>query len=530
VPIDTSEPLSDGWLLDQLYRKLRKQQKHAEEMYQRFRGDPPMPDLTLTQQQAVQQFMRKARTNFERLIVKAVLDRLKIRGIRTAVDPDEGGDAVAFSAWKRSRGKMWSKEAQKYALSMGIGFVAVGLDSRDRLLVTAEDPRHVAVLTDPADSLRVLASIKLIYDSTSNQDIAYFMRLEQGDDGREIVRQRIAVRSRAVSTPVGGHVWDAQAFDWSVLDETVDGPTLDVMPEWLQETDDRPAMIPFVPFENEDGMAEFEPHIELLDRITQQILQRMTIATIQAFKQRAIKGLPKTDSRTGDEIDYSNVFTAEPGAIWQLPATAEIWESGEVNLQGILLSVRDDIKDLAAVSGTPLYTVTPDVANGTAEGASLQRETLTFKVEDRQDRWELPQEMVAELIFRTAARAKGVDPQVAADHMKRSEPGTIEIMWRPADRPSMSERANAIAQTQNTIPKYIQLTEIWGLDPAQADRAMTMLQEDAAKAAALAQASAPPPAAPQARPTPAPTRAIQPREQGAAPPNGTPVRTSAAGR
>jgi hypothetical protein len=268
VPIDTSEPLSDGWLLDQLYRKLRKQQKHAEEMYQRFRGDPPMPDLTLTQQQAVQQFMRKARTNFERLIVKAVLDRLKIRGIRTAVDPDEGGDAVAFSAWKRSRGKMWSKEAQKYALSMGIGFVAVGLDSRDRLLVTAEDPRHVAVLTDPADSLRVLASIKLIYDSTSNQDIAYFMRLEQGDDGREIVRQRIAVRSRAVSTPVGGHVWDAQAFDWSVLDETVDGPTLDVMPEWLQETDDRPAMIPFVPFENEDGMAEFEPHIELLDRIT----------------------------------------------------------------------------------------------------------------------------------------------------------------------------------------------------------------------------------------------------------------------
>jgi hypothetical protein len=45
-------------------------------------------------------------------------------------------------------------------------------------------------------------------------------------------------------------------------------------------------------FENEDGQAEFEPHIPLLDRITDGLVQRMTIALAQAFKQRAIKGVP----------------------------------------------------------------------------------------------------------------------------------------------------------------------------------------------------------------------------------------------
>jgi hypothetical protein len=154
-----------------------------------------------------------------------------------------------------------------------------------------------------------------------------------------------------------------------------------IEPDWLQETGELEALCPVVVFENEDGLAEFEPHIPLLDRINQQILQRMTIATIQAFKQRAMKGLPKTDPKTGELINYDDVFTADPGAIWNIPASVEIWESGQVDLGPILLAIRDDVKDLAATSGTPLYSITPDAANGSAEGASLQRETLTFKVE-----------------------------------------------------------------------------------------------------------------------------------------------------
>lgn len=472
MAIDVSKPYSDGWWLNTLYMQLRDQQKHAQAMHDRYRGQAPLPPMNPRQAEAVRWFIGKARTNFEKLIVAAVLSRLRIRGIRTAADNDEGGDAEAFKKWKKTRGKTWTKDVHKYALSMGCGYAMVGRHpDTDKLLVTAEDPRQCTVITDPADPLRVIAGMKLIYDPVESQDVVYLFLIDHEDPGRFYMRiaRREAYRSSSGKS-LYGKKFDAEGFTWANLaPPNLDDPKTVVEtyePEWLQASGDRPALCPIVMFENEDGMAEFEPHLEILDRITQQILQRMTIATIQAFKQRAMKGLPKNDPETGDEIDYNEVFLAEPGAIWNIPASVDIWESGAVDLQPILLSIRDDIKDLAAVSGTPLYTVTPDVANGSAEGASLQREQLTFKVEDRQDRWEIQHGMMCELIFR------------ADKDEERSDPESNEIIWAPGDRPSMSERANAIAQTRGTMPRYMQLTEIWGMDPNEADRAMTLLNQD----------------------------------------------------
>jgi hypothetical protein len=481
--LDVDVPFSDGWWLARLYFQLQTQQKHCEKMWQRYIGNPPLPHMNANQRAAVQWFVGKSRTNFERLIVNAMLSRLRIRGLRTAADHDEGGDAEGFKTWKKTRGKLWSREVHKFCATMGRGYVIVGKDSKGQLLVTAEDPRHVTCIVDPSDPYKVVAALKVIYNVALNRDEAYLYLPG---------RVRVAYRQRQAPFVAPLNPYNPMNFDWSVDVFDSEGNLLEQgessEPEWLQETDDREALCPVVPFLNEDGMAEFEPHLELLDRITQQVLQRMTIATIQAFKQRAMKGLPKADPKTGEEIDYDEIFIAEPGAIWNIPASVDIWESGTVDLQPILLSIRDDIKDLAAVSGTPLYTVTPDVANGSAEGASLQRETLTFKVETAMDRYGLGHELVDELIFLTAG------------DKERSDPGSIEVLWGPADRPSWSERANAVAQTKGAMPIYLQLTEIIGLDPAEADAAMTMLKQDATFAAAMTAAAAPRPAAPGAGP------------------------------
>jgi cell division septum initiation protein DivIVA len=54
----------------------------------------------------------------------------------------------------------------------------------------------------------------------------------------------------------------------------------------------------------------------------------------------------------------------------------------------------------------------------------------------------------------------------------------IEVIWAPAESYSMTERASAIAQTKGVISRYQQATEIWGMDPAQADRNMSELTDD----------------------------------------------------
>lgn len=509
MAIDTKAVGSDGWYLEQCWMQLREQKKPAEDLHKRFVGDPPLPGMNPRQKAAVKWFYGKSRTNFERPIVNAVLHRLRIRGIRTPVDDDEGGDPAAYKVWRQSRGKLWSREVTQMALTMRQGFVVVGTHpSTGKLLVTAEDPRHTTVMTDPADPLLVEAGFKMCFDKKTSDDVAYLYRPGT---------VRVARRQRSGGAlPLNAYsLTNMQSFTWDNEGTEIPG---------LGEEHGLEPVAPIVPFVNEDRMAEFEPHIELLDRINHQILQRMTIATIQAFKQRAMKNLPqhypKGHPNEGEKIDYEEIFTADPAAIWNIPQATDIWESGQADLSGILMSIRDDVKDMAAVSGTPLYSINPDVASqGSAEGAALQREGINAKVEDRQNLFETPHQHTASLMFRT----KG--------DFTRADPDEIGIIWAPPDRPSWAEIGSAIAQTKGAIPIYMQLTKIAQFDPDEADRAMTMLTEDAANAAKMAPAAPPAaPAAPGAPPSPpqrgqsgapagggAPVRAIRPSGSPGAP-------------
>jgi hypothetical protein len=458
--IDTSVPYSDGWWLNRLYQQLRVQQKRCDALQRRYEGNSPIPFVSDIQRKAVKWFVEKSRTNFERVIVNAVLSRLRIRGVRTAVASDEAGDADAFSTWRKARGKLFTLDVHKMTLAMSMAYLIVGKDADGNLLVTAEDPRLVTAITDPANPYKVLAALKLFYDDVAQEDVAYLYL-----PGRLQVAKK--PRKRAPGSSDVKFNPAAFAWDTEIVENLADAVSGDI--PWLAEDDGdggTTGMIPVVPFVNEDGMAEFEPFLHGIDRINQQILQRMTIATVQAFKQRAFKGLPKTDPDTGAVIDYDSIFTADPGAVWNVPATVEIWESGQVDFSGILQAIRDDVKDLYATSGTPAYLASPDAANSSAESATLQREQTVFKVETRQDRFEPAHELTMQLIFKTIGDEE------------RAKPGTVEIIWAPVERYSMTERSNAIAQTKGVIPRYQQLTEIWGMDPEQAKRAMSELTDD----------------------------------------------------
>jgi hypothetical protein len=508
VAIDVETPDTPGWWLKRLYLQLNAQRSYCQGMMDRFAGDPPLPYVSDIQRDAVRWFVSQSRTNFERLIVNSVLSRLRIKGIRTKQGPDDRGDADAMLTWRNSRGKLWAHDVHRMTMAMSRAYVIVGKDKNGKLLVTAEDPRMVTAEVDPENPYEVLAALKVFYDHVYDTEKVYLYL--PGKPPMVAERKNINGGSPTPSTSwfqersydwiqgVALPQFDAQQF------EQVETPQ--AATPWLEAHAGLADICCVVPFVNEDGLSEFEPFLPLLDRINQQILQRMTIATIQAFRQRAFKGLPQKDPKTGQTIDYDSVFVADPGAIWNIPASVEIWESGQVDLQPILLAIRDDVRDLAATAGVALYQITPDAANGSAEGASLQRETQNFRVMTHQDRFEESHKRVCELIFRTI----GDD--------ERADPGTIDIMWGAHDAPSMAERASAIAQTTGVISRYQQLTEIWGMDPDEAERNLSELRQDFILDTQFAQAAAPVP--PQAPPLPgtggATAGAVSPQNQAAA--------------
>lgn len=316
-------------------------------------------------------------------------------------------------------------------------------DEPDVPIATAEDPRSVAFEVDPMRPWQPRAGLKIFRDEVLGYDLAYLYRRGRVD---------VAWRKSGHEASASPIQFGAQGWEWA--------------PEEIGPASVPPGLMPLVPFVNLDGVGEFEPHLDLLRRINFMILQRLTIAVLQAFRQRGLKGAPNKDDK-GNLIDYTDIFTADPGAIWLLPPEAEIWESEQVNLSGILESVEADVKQLSAVSRTPMHMMMPDGQNQSAEGASFAREGLVFKVEDRNARDEhgLAQVMSAAYLW-------------LGDEV-RSRPESLYVDWAPPQRSSLAERASALAQAATgEVPWRTRMIEIGEFDPAKVDLMETEREDD----------------------------------------------------
>jgi hypothetical protein len=453
VPIDVRVPESPGWWVARLANKLLKRRPEAEALFQRYEGNPPLPEGAENAKTAYQAFQRKARTNFAELIVEALRERTVLSGFRTAAAGDENGDETAWRLWLSAGAPVEVATVLESTFATGDGYIIVGLDEDGEVLVTGEDPRQVVTEHDPRQQRKVVAALKMFHDDVAALDYAYLYL-----PGRVFV----AAREMKKANPTAQR-FNAQAWEW---DEAHGGEVGEALPF---------PVVPVVRWRNKRGVGEFETHIDLLDRINHMLLQRMVIATMQAFRQRAVRGdLPDRDEN-GELIDYDDLLSADPGALWRLPAAVEMWESGQADLTPILSAVRDDVVHLAAVTRTPLHMLTPDAAaQGSAEGATLQREGLVFKAEDRMMR------------LGTAAAQTLYLMLLFTGDTERATLADIEVLWKPAERYSLTERASAATQAQAAgVPWRSRMTTIMQYAPQDVARMESERAADALLQASL---------------------------------------------
>jgi hypothetical protein len=468
---ETDRPYSPGWYFQQLFNELtdRQRRNRLEQLHNYLTGNAPLPRGAERAREAYEAFMRMARSNFARLVVTALSERLRITGFRSAVQDDETGDPELASLWQRAGMNVVAADVHKATLGLSESYVIVGEidEDTDAAVVTYEDPRWVVGMPDPANGRRLIAALKIKFDPADNADRVYLYLA--GKVFAPGAAAQIWVAERKAMGRMGPLVgFDYREWTWSPVRSGV-----------LRH--DR---CPVVRFDNIDGLGEFETHIDVLDRINHQILQRMTIAVMQAFRQRAVKGLPsvypKGHPSEGQEIDYGDVFVSDPAAVWHLPPGAEMWESAAIDLQPLLNAVKEDVVHLAVVTETPLYYLMPAGENQSAEGAVAQRENLIFKARDRTERF-IPKwrDVVALMLLQAGA----------TDRKALARLGPI---WASPEMLSLSERADAAAKAANDIPRRSRLQLIWQFDPETVDRLMTewtdemLLQQQVANALAAA--------------------------------------------
>lgn len=435
MAIETDEARSPGWWLKRLAKKLEARQARLQLLDSYMRGDPPLPVGASGHRDAYQQFQKKARTNFAQLTVEKPRQRMHLDGIMTAAGGDDNGDTVARTIWDGNGLAVEEAEVYDAMLGLGDGYVMIGGVDPDTEVpvITAESPMQVVTVHDPVQQRKVRAGLKLFHDADEERDLAYLHL-----PGRVYVAERDR-RSNGAPIRFSASSWNWAADRGGIEGEPVPG-----------------GLVPIVRFRNKNGVGQFEPHVDLLDRINHQILQRMVIATMQAFRQRALKNAPEEDEE-GNVIDYDALLVADPGAVWLLPEAVELWESGQVDLTPILSAVKDDVHHLAAVTSTPLHIFSPDTATQSAEGASLLREELVFMVEDR--------------LTRAGEGWKDVYQQafIRMGDEERAARGAMKCLWASPERRSLAERADA-ASKAGDIPWKTRMTYVWGFKESDLPR------------------------------------------------------------
>lgn len=469
---DVDVPGSAGWWFKRLAKQQADRARDLAGLQDRYDGKPPLPVGAEQAQAAYQAFQKLARTNYESVIVRQVLNRQTPIGFRTAAADDDGGDRAAAQLWAVNEMAVQASEILEAKLALREGYAIVGPptdDSEGLAVITAEDPRQVITAHDPVRASRVRAGLKTFWDPDLEEDVAYVYLpagapLPAGGTSTKAVVRR-ATRKGKTSLLGPNFRMSPKAWDW---DEGDEGPV------------ELPIKrCPVVRFRNRGGYAEFEKHLDLIDRIRHTILQRMVIITMQAFRQRAVKNLPKhypddypVENLRGQEIDYSGVFVADPAAIWMLPGlgdkAAEIWESGTLDLTPVLTAIKDDVKELATVSFMPFFAFMPDGANQTAEGATTQREGLVFNVEDHNTRDGISFAQVMSLAFEMQGDTEG-----------REKLGQLETLWAPVERHSLAQKADAgLKAHQQSMSARTILTDIWQMTPEQAQRELDARAND----------------------------------------------------
>lgn len=443
-------------------------------------GCPPMLNVSDSQRKAFYVLNRVGRSNFARVIVRTPAERMAVRGIRTAAKNDDAGDEVAWRYWTTLGLDVVAPDVHNDMLTFSEGYMRSGVNALSQPVAVKCDPRFTITAQDPLNPQEALAGFQLVWDEWRNMDYAYlWLPGQQWVASRPRIRkpQQIAIpgllaseRQWAGMSPFPRLSFDTTTFTMRPDIADVDAADRDGGP--YSQTYDA-AIMPIQGFFNRDGVGEFEEHLDLLDRINHTLTQKVVIAAVQAFRQRVLQQddpagtgkdkLPATNPDTGEEINWDEMFSPGPDAMWTLPPGVSIKEFQAVDLSPILQSITDDVKHLSATTGTAFSQFSPDGANQTAEGAQLAREAQTFKIEDRDRIAARPWARVIANLFRFAPDEDRYD----SDGNDRADAGRIIIDWAPAERFSLAEKA--AADTQNkSLSADMAAVKIWGLTQDEA--------------------------------------------------------------
>jgi hypothetical protein len=146
-----------AWWLAKLEKEIAERQPQIALMNSYYLGDHPLPFLTKAHESKMRNEFRRllddSRTNFMRLVVDAVEERLKVEGFRLSAENDAVADKDSWRIWQANQMDAESQTALLEALVKGVSYLSVWAGDKHPV-IAVEDASQTIVGYEPGSNYR----------------------------------------------------------------------------------------------------------------------------------------------------------------------------------------------------------------------------------------------------------------------------------------------------------------------------------------------------------------------------------------
>lgn len=377
------------------------------------------------------QLARRARSNWLRLVVTVISQRMRVDGFRTGADRDD--DDRAWARWQANRLDAAQGRVHRGMLVYGDAYVTVW-PNEPHPRIAVDSP--LRLYAEPGDS---------DWDPP-----ALALKRWTGRDGRPVAMLYDDEQAWPLSR--GGAGWE---------------PSGEPARHGL-------GRVPVVRFPNEPDLegqsqSEIEALIPIQLRINETLLDRIMGQKYASFRQRWVTGMAIPEDESGNPVEP---FQAAIDRLWMAEEPdARFGEFSALDVRPLIESGADDIRQLSAISQVPPHYLLRGLDQVGAETLVAAESGLALKVGDKQvsagEAWEET--------MRLAALAAG-DEAGASDL-------SSEVVWRDTEARSPAQLVDGLLKLGTLGLPLRWLLERYGLTPQAVDRVLALkAEQDAASA------------------------------------------------
>lgn len=360
-----------------------------------YNGTPPLSFLSPEAREALGNRFGRMASNFCRLTVTSITERLRVTGFTRGGQPD----ADLWQDWTRNDLDQLAGTLHREALTLGTAYAIVWADQSGAPTISVESAHQMTVVRDPG-TRQIVAAVKRWNTATGSEAILY---------GPETITRYTSASQ------------DATAGSQYRVTETIENPL---------------GVVPVVEFRNSDrlldeGVSELRDVIPLQDSLNKLLADLLVGSEYYARPRRWATGIELEEDDDGEaenpypEGNRMMISEAPDAKFGQLPAA---------DLGSYDTAIRTIVSQIMAVSSLPGH-YTGIVANQppNADGLRAAEASLTARVEQRQHTFGRAWEHVMALAH---AIRTNTDPVAAG----------VSVVWADPATRSVAQEADAVVK------------------------------------------------------------------------------------